>query len=70
MTAANATSLELLGKQVSFISVFPTSPEVYEIPRFGLITTVAISLDGQVEICLDDTQFYVLSELKDFVVKN
>lgn len=69
MTVANANALELLGKQVSFISVFPTEP-VYEIARSGLVTTVAISIDSHVEICIDDVQYYVLSDLRDFVVKN
>lgn len=62
MTVANTTVLELLGKQVSFTYDFGDFSFGYS----GKITDVVVSLDGNNQISLDEGDFYVLSELKNF----
>jgi len=66
MTVAHTTVLELLGKQVSFITTIEFGSDVYSSSCSGVITNIMISLSSEPEISIDDGDFYPLSDLLDF----
>lgn len=73
MTVAHTTALELLGKTVSFeyvrhLQLTEQSSIVFREKLSGVITSVVISLNSDLEISLDDGDFYVMNDLEDFKV--
>lgn len=75
MAVANTNALELLGKEVSFISeckvdLTEKSFVTYSKKHSGVVTNITISLDSEPEFSIDDGDFFEFSGIKDFVVKN
>lgn len=73
MTAAHTTALELLGKTVSFeyvhlVQLTETSTATSNHKVSGVVTAVVIHISSELEILIDDGDFYSLSDLVDFIV--
>ena len=71
MAVAHTTVLDMLGKDVSFIhqrkvELTDTSFITYSEKFTGTVTNVVLSLTSEPEISINDSDFYVLSELIDF----
>ena len=73
MAVANTTALEFLGKTVSFeyvrhLQLTEQSSIDFREKVSGVITAVVLSLNSEPEISVDDGDFYVLSDLVDFMI--
>lgn len=73
MAVANTNALELLGKEVSFqyhrkVEITDTSFITYSEMFKGTITNLVLSLNSEPEISIDDSNFFVLSELTEFQI--
>jgi hypothetical protein len=72
MTASNTTVLELLGKEVSFIyqrkiDLTDISSIIFSEKLSGIVTSVVLSLTGEPELSINDGDYYVYSDLIDFL---
>ena len=75
MTVQHTNGLELLGKQVSFrhdrlVPLTPKSFITYSENFSGIVTQVLLDIDQSIQIAVENGDFYRISELKDFAVKN
>ncbi|MCA4238408.1 hypothetical protein FD876_19025 [Acinetobacter baumannii] len=70
MANANTTVLELLGKQVSFVYVLKSDSDEYSLTCSGVVTDVIISLNSELQLSVDNGDFYIYSDLKDFSIKS
>ncbi|CAM84627.1 hypothetical protein [Acinetobacter baumannii] len=70
MANANTTVLELLGKQVSFVYVLKSDSDEYSFTCSGVVTDVIISLNSEPQLSVDNGDFYIYSDLKDFFIKS
>ncbi|WP_228266850.1 hypothetical protein, partial [Acinetobacter baumannii] len=70
MANANTTVLELLGKQVSFVYVLKSDSDEYSFTCSGVVTDVIISLNSELQLSVDNGDFYIYSDLKDFSIKS
>ena len=73
MAVANTTVLQYLGKHVSFeyvryMQLTEQSSIDFRKKVSGVITAVVLSLNSEPEISVDDGDFYVLSDLVDFMI--
>jgi len=73
MTAAHTTALELLGKQVSFIDkrvveLTDKSFITFEDKHSGTVTEIVLSLTGNLQISIDEGDFFSFSKLIDFKI--
>lgn len=68
MAAAHTTVLELLGKQVSFITTVKVESTVYSSDHSGIVTDIVLSLSNEPQIALDDGDFYSFSDLLEFEI--
>lgn len=64
MTELNTTVFNLLGKQVSF----SISNGYHVFFEQGTVTDVVLSVAGNVQISIDDGDFYIFSDLLEFKV--
>lgn len=75
MAVQHTNGLELLGKQVSFthdrlVPLTPKSFITYSENFSGIVTQVLLDIDQSIQIAVENGDFYRISELKDFAVKN
>lgn len=68
MSVAHTNILDLLGKQVSFLYILKHESKEYSFDHLGVITNIVVSLNAPVEIAIDDGDFYVLEELREFTI--
>lgn len=68
MTVAHTTALELLGKQVSFITTVEVDSTVYPSHHLGVVTDIVLSLTSELQISLNDGDFYSFSDLLEFKI--
>lgn len=64
MTAAHTNVLDLLGKQVSFIY----KENGFSFPCSGFITELIFSSSGDIQLSLDQGDFYPYFDLFDFSI--
>ena len=58
--------VSLMGQKVSFISSSGVQDEFYTEEIKGTVTDISLSLSGQHSISVDDSDFFLLSELLEF----
>lgn len=60
--------VELLGKTVSFITTEKLDKKIISREESGIVTDVVLNVDGKHSICLNEGDFYVLSNLLEFEI--
>ena len=75
MAVPHTNVLDLLGKQVSFrhdrlVPLTPKSFITHSENFSGIVTQVLLDIDQSIQIAVENGDFYRISELKDFAVKN